>query len=180
MADARKTGGLITFIESSVCQALCWLLTMDDLVQSSQHPRRWVLLKRPFYRWENRVTEKGKNGNFLKSLQLLHLAPLATINQVLPSGSLVRWGYIEMSIIRGSMKQVLNWDRKTSAGGRAIFGMMAWTQDTSHLFAKQLEEREIPQQILEWSRKESARVHPPAGTGSAEFVLKRPVVKMWR
>lgn len=43
----------------SLCQALCWLLTVDDLVESSQHSRRWMLLMHPFHRWESRVTEKG-------------------------------------------------------------------------------------------------------------------------
>lgn len=39
--------------------------------------------------------------------------------------------------------------------------MMVWTQEIFHPFAQQLQECDIPQQILEWSHKESGRVNPP-------------------
>lgn len=117
-------------------ECLPWI----NLVNPHQHSRRCMLLTRPFCRWENQGKERWTN--FFKSSQLINLAPetapFTTINQVLFSESSVRWGYLEMTIIRGRLKPLLNWDTETSTEGGALSGMMVWTQEIFHLFAKWL------------------------------------------
>lgn len=123
-------------------ECLPWI----NLVNPHQHSRRCMLLTHPFCRWENQGTERWTN--FFKSSQLINLAPepapFTTINQVLFSEIFVRWGYLEMTIIRGRLKPVLNWDTETSTEGGALAGMMVWTQEIFHPFANGLKECEIP------------------------------------
>lgn len=131
-------------------ECLPWI----NLVNPHQHSRRWMLLTHPFCRWENQGTEKWTN--FFKSSQLINLAlepaPFTTINQVLFSESFVRWGYLKMTIIRGRLKPVLNWDTETSTEGGALAGMMVWTQEIFHPLAKRLK--------AVWNSPENPRMEP--------------------